>query len=108
MGTGWHSSPHTLCAAGPRGNKKLPIGSGQHPQTIAKGYMRDGCALLLRDKEYNDTDSEQTRHERESKQAWVVVIKGTQQPHNALVGPTIAPSVSSIRSKPKGVRISRV
>jgi hypothetical protein len=45
--------------------------------------MRDGCALLLRDKEYNDADSEQTRHERESKQAWVVVIKGTQQPQCA-------------------------
>ena len=45
--------------------------------------MRDGCALLLRDKEYNDTDSEQTRHERESKQAWIVVINGTQQPQCA-------------------------
>jgi hypothetical protein len=42
--------------------------------------MRDGCALLLRDKEYNDTNSEQTRYERDSKQAWVVVIKDTQQP----------------------------
>ena len=42
--------------------------------------MRDGCALLLRDKEYNDTDSEQTRDEGDRKQAWVVIIKDTQQP----------------------------
>jgi hypothetical protein len=42
--------------------------------------MRDGCALLLRDKRYNDTDSEQTRNQRDSKQTWVVVIKNTQQP----------------------------
>jgi uncharacterized membrane protein YraQ (UPF0718 family) len=45
---------------------------------FAEGNMRDRCALLLRDKEYNDTDSEQTRNERDSKQAWVMVIKGTQ------------------------------
>ena len=42
--------------------------------------MRDGCALLLRDKEYNDTDSEQTRNEGDRKQAWVVIIKDAQQP----------------------------
>jgi uncharacterized protein len=45
---------------------------------FAEGNMRDRCALLLRDKEYNDTDSEQTRNERDSKQAWVMVIKDTQ------------------------------
>ena len=42
--------------------------------------MWDGCAPLFHNKEYNETGSEQTRNECDSKQAWVVVVKDTQQP----------------------------
>ncbi len=42
--------------------------------------MRDGRALLLHDQKSNETGCEQTWNERDSKQAWVVVIKDSQQP----------------------------
>ncbi len=36
--------------------------------------------MLLHDKKSNETGCEQTWKERDSKQAWVVVIKDSQQP----------------------------
>ena len=52
----------------------------EHLKPFGEGNIRDGRALLLHDQKSYETGCEQTWKERDSKQAWVVVIVDSQQP----------------------------